>query len=59
MRTNFEKTLSRKDSHLSEEARDRIRKRGKIVRGGGVKGQFRGSVGKDSIVNQERYFVGA
>lgn len=57
MRTNFEKTMN-KTSHLSEEARDRIRKRGKTVRGGGVKGAFRGSEGQDSLVNQEKYFVG-
>lgn len=31
----------------------------KTKRGGGVKGAFRNAEGKDSLVNQEKYFVGA
>lgn len=34
------------------------RKLNKTQRGGGVKGAFRNCEGKDSIVNQEKYFVG-
>ena len=35
------------------------RKLNKTKRGGGVKGAFRAAESKDSIINQERYFVGA
>lgn len=56
MQTNFVKTQP-KVSHLSEEKRGRIKKRGKMVRGGGVKGKFRDTA-NDSFVNQERYFAG-
>ena len=31
----------------------------KTKRGGGVKGAFRNTEGRDSVVNQEKYFVGA
>lgn len=58
MQTNFVKTQP-KVSHLSEEKRERIKKRGKMVRGGGVKGKFRDThTNNDSFVNQERYFAG-
>lgn len=35
------------------------RKLNKTKRGGGVKGAFRDTNGKDSLANQEKYFVGA
>lgn len=35
------------------------RKLNKTKRGGGVKGAFRNADGKDSMINQEKYFVGA
>lgn len=34
------------------------RKLNKTKRGGGVKGAFRNAEGKDSMINQEKYFVG-
>lgn len=36
------------------ESRDRMRKRDKTQRGGGVKGQFLNAKG-DSLINQEKY----
>lgn len=35
------------------------RKLNKTKRGGGVKGKFRATENQDSMINQERYFVGA
>lgn len=35
------------------------RKMNKTKRGGGVKGVFRNSEGKDSLVNKAKYIVGA
>ena len=35
------------------------RKLNKTKRGGGIKGAFRNAEGKDSMINQEKYFVGA
>lgn len=31
----------------------------KVKRGGGIKGDFRNAEGKDFMVNQEKYFIGA
>ena len=53
---NFERNRERKQT---EGYIPHGRKLNKTQRGGGVKGAFRNSEGKDSMINQERYFVGA
>lgn len=53
---NFERNRERKQT---EGYIPQGRKLNKTQRGGGVKGAFRNSEGKDSMINQERYFVGA
>ncbi|QOV07436.1 hypothetical protein EHPHDBNB_00160 [Klebsiella phage 066053] len=52
---NFERNRERQQT---EGYIPKGRKLNKTQRGGGVKGSFRSSKG-DSIVNQEKYFVGA
>lgn len=52
---NFERTRERKQT---EGYIPKGRKLNKTQRGGGLKGSFRNAKG-DSVVNQEKYFVGA
>lgn len=53
---NFERIRERQQT---EDCIPKGRKLNKTKRGGGVKGAFRNAEGKDSLVNQEKYFVGA
>ena len=54
---NFERIRERQQT---EDYIPKGRKLNKTKRGGGgVKGAFRNAEGKDSLVNQEKYFVGA
>lgn len=53
---NFERTRERQQT---EGYIPKGRKLNKTKRGGGVKGKFRDAVNQDSMVNQEKYFVGA
>lgn len=53
---NFERIRERQKT---EDYIPKGRKLNKTKRGGGVKGAFRNAEGKDSLVNQEKYFVGA
>lgn len=53
---NFERTRERQQT---EDYIPKGRKLNKTKRGGGIKGAFRNTEGKDSLVNQEKYFVGA
>ncbi|YP_009949134.1 hypothetical protein HOU91_gp26 [Enterobacter phage EcpYZU01] len=53
---NFERNRERQQT---EGYIPKGRKLNKTKRGGGVKGAFRNAEGKDSMINQEKYFVGA
>ena len=53
---NFERIRERQQT---EDYIPKGRKLNKTQRGGGVKGAFRNAEGKDPMVNQEKYFVGA
>ena len=53
---NFERIRERQQT---EDYIPKGRKLNKTKRGGGVKDAFRNAEGKDSLVNQEKYFVGA
>lgn len=52
---NFERIRERQ---RTEGYMPKGRKLNKTKRGGGVKGAFRDASGKDSLVNQEKYFAG-
>ena len=53
---NFERIRERQQT---EDYIPKGRKLNKTKRGGGTKGLFRSMEGRDSVVNQEKYFVGA
>lgn len=57
---NFEKVCRKSSNRYGmDEGQKKGRKLNKTQRGGGVKGAFRGAEGKDSLINQEKYFAGA
>lgn len=60
-KTNFEKTTLSKRAEMVDGLlhTGRCKKLNKTKRGGGVKGAFRNAEGKDSMINQEKYFAGA
>lgn len=58
----YQNTINFERIHERQQTEDYIpkgRKLNKTKRGGGVKGAFRNAEGKDSLVNQEKYLVGA